>query len=329
MAAGIHLMRNNRISCRSEPALSIKLRRGDKTFEIRESRGGVWPLTAMSSVTHSSSRFFPVVRSARPWLLSGRPFGALDRSLLRQTVTKLSSSFRPTFLLRCFSLAAVLFSSCLPPLPAADNKTSREEAQFAILVYGREIGHEKFSISSSSDSASSSSVTEFRDPAKNQTVRIETQLNMGRGFLPKDYQRRTEVGGQKASLSARFAPGQAIFEYPVAGVPSKTGLLVGDKYVLLDENVFHHFIFLARLFDFNSKEKYQSFEVVIPQELDNGIVKINDAGKEKTSVRGKNKELHHLKLDSGVVQIDLWVDDHKIVHKIALPVKGIEVLRSS
>jgi hypothetical protein len=222
----------------------------------------------------------------------------------------------------------VLFSSCWLPASAADNKPSREEGQFVILVSGREIGHEKFSISSSSDSASSSSVTEFRDPARNQTVRIETQLNMNGSFLPKDYQRRTEIGGQKASLSAKFTPGQASFEYPVAGVPRKTGLLVGDKYVLLDENVFHHFVFLARLFDFNSKEKYQSFEVVIPQELDNGTVKISDAGKEKISVRRKNKELHHLKLDSGLVQIDLWVDDQKIVHRMALPAKEIEVLRS-
>jgi hypothetical protein len=130
-------------------------------------------------------------------------------------------------------------------------------------------------------------------------------------------------------LSAKFAPGQVSFEYPVAGVQRKTGLLVGDKYVLLDENVFHHFVFLARLFDFSSKERSQSFEVVIPQELDNGTIKVSDAGKEKVALKGKKeKELHHLKLDSGLVQIDLWIDDQKIVHKIALPGKGIEVLRS-
>jgi len=224
-------------------------------------------------------------------------------------------------------LPMMLLSSCLLSLSAADNKSSREEAQFVILVSGREIGHEAYLISCLSESASSSSVTEFRDPASNQTVRIETQLNMDGAFLPKDYQRRTEVGSQKVSLSARFAPGQASFEYPVAGVLRKTGLLLGDRYVLLDENVFHHFVFLARLFDFNSREKYQSFEVVIPQELDNGIVKISDAGKEKVSVRGKGKELQHLKLDSGVLQIELWVDGQKIVHRIAVPSKGIEVLR--
>ncbi len=136
------------------------------------------------------------------------------------------------------------------------------------------------------------------------------------------------MGGQKVSLTAKFSPGQASFEYPVAGVMKKAGLLVGDKYSLLDDNVFHHFIFLARLFDFTSGAKYQSFEVIIPFEVDNGIVKISDSGKEKTSVRGKDKELHHLKLDSGHVQIHMWVDDQKVVYKIALPAKGIEVVRN-
>jgi hypothetical protein len=247
---------------------------------------------------------------------------------MKNSRSRFSSLFRSACRLRHFLLATVLFSSCMPWVSAADTKSSREEAQFVILVSGREIGHEKFSISSSPESTSSSSVTEFKDPARNQTVRIDTQLNMDGAFLPKDYQRRTEVAGQKVALSARFAPGQASFEYPVSGVLRKTGLLVGDKYVLLDTNVFHHFIFLARLFDFDSKERFQSFEVVIPEELENGVVKVSDAGKEKVSVRGKDRELHHLKVDSGLVQIDLWIDDQKIVHKIAVPSKGIEVLRS-
>jgi hypothetical protein len=245
---------------------------------------------------------------------------------MKNSPTGFSNSLRLS--LRRILLAVVLISSYMPQRSAADDKTSREEAQFVILVSGKEIGHEKFSISSSSESASSNSITEFKDPARNQSVRIETQLNMNGSFLPKEYQRRTEMAGQKMTLSAKFSPGQASFEYPVAGVMRKSGLLVGDKYALLDTNVFHHFVFLARLFDFNSKEKSQSFEVVIPEELGNGIVKITDAGKEKVSVRGKNKELHHLKIDSGMVQIDLWADDQKAVHKIAVPSKGIEVLRS-
>ena len=113
-----------------------------------------------------------------------------------------------------------------------------------------------------------------------------------------------------------------------AGSPRKTGLLVGDRYIVLDTNVFHHFVFIARLFDFNSKEKSQSMEVVIPQELENGLLKISEIAVEKLSIRGKKRELHHLRADSGQVQIDLWVDDQHILYKIALPVKGIEVVRN-
>jgi hypothetical protein len=39
-------------------------------------------------------------------------------------------------------------------------------------------------------------------------------------------------------------------------------------------------------------------------------------------------DLHHLKADSGVLFIDLWIDDQKIVYKIALPAKKIEVIRN-
>jgi len=58
-----------------------------------------------------------------------------------------------------------------------------------------------------------------------------------------------------------------------AGIPRRSGLLLGDKFLVLDTNVFHHFVFIARLFDFNSKDKSQSMQVVIPQEMDKGILK--------------------------------------------------------
>ena len=211
----------------------------------------------------------------------------------------------------------------------AEQKSSREQAQFAIYVGGKEVGQEKFLIQASGDSVSSSSTLSFRDPGKSrQTVKIETQLVMDERLVPRNYQLRTDVGGQKGIMKAVFAQGQANFEYLANGSPAKSGLLVGDRFSVLDTNVFHHFAFIARLFDFNSNEKTQSTEVVIPQELSNGILKISNAGLEKTDIRGKKRELHHLKADSGTVLIDLWIDDQHVLYKIALPVKGIEVVRN-
>ena len=68
----------------------------------------------------------------------------------------------------------------------------------------------------------------------------------------------------------------------------------------------------------------QTIEVVIPQELDGGKLKVSEIGLERMSIRGKKMDLHHLNADSGMLLIDLWIDDQKILYKIALPAKKIE-----
>jgi len=211
---------------------------------------------------------------------------------------------------------------------SAEQKASREEGQFSILVSGKEIGREKFSIQSSGDSVSSNSTSNFRDPGNRRDVKMETELTMDERLVPRSYQLRTDIGGQKVSLQGTYTSGEAAYQYLTGGIPGKSRFLVGDRYSMLDNNVFHHFIIIARLFNFESKEKSQSFEVVIPQEMEKGVLKVSDMGVEKISIRGKDRELHHLMADSGTVKIDLWVDDQRILYKVALPAKRIEVIRN-
>ena len=227
---------------------------------------------------------------------------------------------------RIFALSLLVL--CAPRARGAEGKRAREEAQFTIYVAGKEIGQEKFSIQDSGDSISSNSIVTFRDPNQHQNVRLETQLNMNTQYFPQTYQLRTTVGGRKGAMTGTFAPGEAKFQYLTNGTPRKSGLLMGDRYIVLDTNVFHHFVFIGRLFDFSSTEKSQSLEVVIPQEIDSGILKISEVGMEKISMYGKQKNLHHLRADSGPLAIDLWVDDQHILYKIALPTKRIEVRRN-
>jgi hypothetical protein len=210
----------------------------------------------------------------------------------------------------------------------AERKPAREDARFDIYVGGQEIGQEKFSIATSEDSIISRSTVSFRDPKNSkQNIKMETELTMDSHFVPRSYQLRTDASGQKGMMKGTFDQGQAEFEYLAGGITRKTGLLVGSRYVVLDTNVFHHFIFVARSFDLDSKEKTQAIEVLIPQEFENGLLKISNLGSEKISVKGKTREFHHLKADTGSVQIDLWMDDHRVLYKIALPAKRIEVMR--
>ncbi|NLT65669.1 MAG: hypothetical protein GXX84_03610 [Acidobacteria bacterium] len=217
----------------------------------------------------------------------------------------------------------------LPAVIGAEQNAWRDEARFEIFVNGEEIGEERFSIRASGDSVTSSSTLSFKTPRSGQSVRIETQLAANARFVPKNYEVRTDINGKKGIVKGVFAPGEASFEYLAAGKPTKSGLLVGDEYLVLDTNVFHHFVFVGRLFDLGNKENAQSVEVVIPQELENGILRIREVGIEKIRVDGKNRELHHLSADSGTVQIDLWIDDKNVLYKIALPAKGLEIVRNS
>jgi hypothetical protein len=223
--------------------------------------------------------------------------------------------------------ALLLLGTPQTAVGAMETKLQPEEAQFIIYLDGKEIGQEKFSIAVSGDTINSHSVVEFRNlGSKRQKVQLESQLSMDSFYQPKTYQLRTNVDGQRGTINGTLRKGEAIFEYRGSGNPRQRGLLVGDSYIVLDTNIFHHFIFIARLFDL-STGKEQSIEVAIPQELDGGFVKIREAGIDRQQVRGKKMDLHHLKADTGLLQIDLWVDDQRTLFKIAVPVKKIEVLR--
>jgi hypothetical protein len=208
-------------------------------------------------------------------------------------------------------------------------KAGREEGEYRILAGGKEIGTERYVIICSADSASSTSVVEFRNPGEtHQKVQLETRLDMNGRFVPRAYELKTEVDGKKGLVVGSFQPNQAMFQYTTAGAPKKTGVLVGNEFTLLDTNVFHHFVFLARLYNFDSGEKAQRFEVVIPQESDGGFLKVSNEGRETISVRGKRIDTVHLKADSGAVVMNLWVDNRRVLHKISVPERGIDVVRN-
>ena len=212
---------------------------------------------------------------------------------------------------------------------AGSPKLGREEGEFRIYAAGKEIGSERYVIMSSESAASSNSVLDFRNPAdRHQRVRLETKLEMDGLYLPRSYELKSDVDGQKGIIKGIFAEGQVMFEYMAGEVPRKEGLLVGDHYTILDTNLFHHFVFLARRFKYEAKAKEQRFEVVIPQEQQNGLLKISELGRENITVRGKKIETHRLCVDSGSVKIYLWVDEKKILHKISVPARQIEVLRN-
>ncbi len=227
-----------------------------------------------------------------------------------------------------WSLAFLLMGSTLFGALPSSKKPDQEAGEFLIFHAGREIGAEKFVIIKSDQSIQSSSVLEFRNPEDSrQKVHIETKLSMTAHFVPLSYELESEVGGKKGRISGKFSPNQVIFEYSGSQNSTRRGLLVGERYTILDTNVFHHFVFLTRAYLENSRDNMRRYEVLIPQENESGFLRIKDLGKESIDLKGKSNRARHLEVDSGSLVIDLWIDDSDTLQKIAVPTRQIEVTR--
>lgn len=223
----------------------------------------------------------------------------------------------------------VLFSLICSSAGPTDRKGTQEAGEFKISFSGKEIGSEKYLLVISQDSVQSTSAISFRNPQNlQQKINLETKLAMTRRFAPLSYELRGDVGGKKGTIIGKFSPNQAIFEYSGSGESTRRGLLVGDAYTILDTNVFHHFVFLTRLYMDKGKSGPARYEVVIPQENESGFLKITEAERATIPVGGKKIKTRHLRVDSGSVQIELWVDDQGMLQKISVPARQIEVVRS-
>jgi hypothetical protein len=228
----------------------------------------------------------------------------------------------------------VLIAASMPLLnsvvEAESDKAHREEGEYRVFYDGKAIGTENYVILWSEDSASSSSILKFRNPAEErQNVKLETKLEMSGKFVPRSYRLESDVDGKKGVIEGKFAPNQAIFEYQGGEKPSRSGLLVGNQFTLLDTNIFHHFIFLARLLGKEGRQKMQEFEVVIPQEKERGFLRVSELRRETITLNGKKIKARHIQVDSGAVLIELWLDRNNILQKISVPLRQIEVLRGN
>ncbi len=225
-------------------------------------------------------------------------------------------------------LVLVLSLPLLTGFAETGGKPSVEQGEFSILLEGREIGFERYMIQSGTDSCVSTSVLDFRNPSESrQKVRFETRLEMDGNYVPRAYLLKSDVDGNKGTMAGSFSPNQAMFQYTGGGKPQKRGLLVGDKYTILDSNIYHHFIFLTRLFAHSGGEKTQKFEVVIPQEMESGDLKVIHLRSDSLEVNGRKREVRVLQVDSGALQIQLWVDRDGLLQKISVPARALEVVR--
>ncbi|MEW5978521.1 MAG: hypothetical protein AB1898_22220 [Acidobacteriota bacterium] len=234
-----------------------------------------------------------------------------------------------------FGLTAVV---PFPPSSAAKENQPRpkgrianvnEEGTFKILFAGEEVGEERFRIQSEGQRLKADaeiSLTMERENGR-VTFRLLPVLEFTPVFEPLNYEITQEAGDNRSRARVQFGvEGHSSVTYEIGKERDQREIELKNDVAVLDDNVFHHYILLTRRFDF-VKGGAQEFSAFVPQQFLSGAVKVVDQGFEEVKVGESSLSLQHLSVDTGELQIDLWLTDQGKLERIAVPKSNVEVIR--
>src|SRR5438093_6534358 len=157
------------------------------------------------------------------------------------------------------------------------NYAGSERGKFKILFNGEQIGEEQFQIlgDGSNFKASAEIHLTVEREKENVTFHLNPTLQFTRLFEPISYQVVQEAGVNKTKARVNFKPGRSEAVYETGQEKDSREIELKPDVVILDDNVFHHYILLARRYDF-LKGGLQEFAAFIPQQFLAGTISVVD-----------------------------------------------------
>lgn len=217
-------------------------------------------------------------------------------------------------------LSLVLVLGGLAAAPAAA-ETQKDELR--VLYQGEEIGREVYEISSTATELHARGTIHYQIEAN--TMRQTTDLLLGEDGVPRRYEWKLEEP-RKSWLRMEFEGGRATISFPRDdGKDEEQVYDVGGRVALLDINVFHHFLLLARLYDFK-QGGVQTVSVFVPQSVQPGTVTVELKGVETTTLDGAPTAVRQLSILSEDNEVELWVTENWRFVRLAVPQADVEVL---
>jgi hypothetical protein len=203
-----------------------------------------------------------------------------------------------------------------------------ETGRFKILFGGEEIGQEVFQIVEESSGVKATAEIHLTVERENSklTFAIRPALQFSRFFEPISYQVMQEAGSNKTRAQVNFKIGMSEASYDNGTESDTRQIELRKDVIVLDDNVFHQYIILAKRYDF-TKGGVQEFSAFVPQQFIAGRVSVSDKGMETVQTGSKSAQLQHLLVDTGELQISLWLDETHRLLKLAVPKSKGEVVR--
>jgi hypothetical protein len=239
--------------------------------------------------------------------------------------------------------SVLIFGLCAPVSVLAQVKTETppkkskapaqlsgtEKGVFKILVENDPKGTEEFEIAPSGNQfviQSKIQLTVIRGEKSVQYL-IDSELVLKPNFEPVRYRMIQKYEGNTATAKMDFQPEKAKAEFNTGAETELREYKLAPDVALLDDNVFCHYILLARRYDYD-RGGLQEFSAFIPQESVGGVLRMMYKGDEKIQVGGKALSVQHLIIDTSDLKLDLYVEgvNHRMV-KLEVPSSNVVVER--
>jgi hypothetical protein len=208
-----------------------------------------------------------------------------------------------------------------PAPPGAGGVLSDERGKFRAYLDGQAVGTEDFALLRSGSEWICRGTSEVSIPGGGKEG-VTAELRLASDGSPVSYTWNTK-GQKKVTGEARFAGSTVSMQVRAEGGQPFTQEFQFEtgKIIVLDNNLYHHYLLLARLYDWNARGA-QVFSVLIPQDLTPGTVTAEWTGPQE--VGGAKYET--LRVKSADVELTLYISAGKLA-RIAVPDSKVEVVR--
>lgn len=197
-----------------------------------------------------------------------------------------------------------------------------DQGSFTITVANQRVGREDFRIEGTPGGSGgleyvARATVAFSDRRLTPALRSDS---MG---TPFDYQiesRGTTTGTER--WSGKITRGRVSARINSARGESAKEYIVTDGALIIDDDVFHQYFFLAR------RAAESSVSIVVPRRNVQLVVRLAITGQERVTIGTKDLEARHLVITepSGATR-DVWLDAQGRVLKVAIPSRNLVALR--
>jgi hypothetical protein len=179
------------------------------------------------------------------------------------------------------------------------------------------LGKEEFEISASGGDWNVRGSSEIQSPQG--ATHVTGALHLKADGTPTHYEWSMQ-GPKKASAGIEFNGTVASVELHLEGARPYTQQFTfnSPQVLVLDNNLYHQYVVLARLYDWNKKGA-QTFAV---QEMTPGNITVDSLGKQEVG----GAKLEELRVKTEDLELDLYLDGQKLVRVVA-PSSNAEIIR--